>query len=150
MFRRIIAPIASVLLLTLVLSACTNTKQTMRTRMQSWANAQSYVSAESTINADIAGITAGIRQHDLKGVRTDCVGFSADADQIYSGLPAPDRTVTDELNIAITKFWGPGSQLCYAAKSFFSDKFTTFSHDLRLGEAIYAEAESRIHSYGIQ
>jgi hypothetical protein len=149
MFRRIIAPLAGVLLLTVVLSACNNTKNSMRDRMQSWANDQSYVSAESIVKADLAGIAAGIRLHDLRGVRTDCVGFSTDIDQIYGGLPAPDRTVTNELNVAITEFWGPGSESCYAAKSFANAKFITFRHDLRLGEAVYAEAQSRIHSYGI-
>ena len=149
MIRRQIAPVVGVLALAVVLSGCHHTKATMRVRMQAWASAQNYISAESTVSSDLKGIAAGIRLRDLQGVRTDCVGFSTDIDQIYGGLPAPDRTVTNELNVAIAQFWGPGSEACYAAKSFSSAKFITFEHDLRLGEAVYAEAESRIHSYGI-
>ncbi len=118
--------------------------------MQSWATQQNYVSADSQIRSDLAGIDAGIRLRDLSGLRTDCVGFSADIDQVYATLPTPDATVTNQLNTAFTKYWGPGTRLCYGAESFSSAKMVTFERYLRLGRAIYAEAESRIASYGVR
>ncbi len=117
--------------------------------MQSWATQQSFVSSDAVIKSDLVGIDAGIAGRDLSGLRTDCVGFSADIDQIYATLPAPDPTVTGELNIAFTRYWGPGAQLCYGANSLTSAKMATFERYLRLGRAIYAEAESRIASYGV-
>ena len=118
--------------------------------MQSWAMQQNFVSSDALIKSDLVGIDAGIRLRDLSGLRTDCVGFSADIDQVYATLPTPDSTVTSELNIAFTKYWGPGTQMCYGADSFLSAKMATFERYLRLGRAIYVDAESRIASYGVR
>ncbi|HUY06327.1 MAG TPA: hypothetical protein VMU99_03590 [Acidimicrobiales bacterium] len=141
------APIAIAIALTF--GSCSSPPVSMRTKMQSWATQQNFVSDDASIRSDLVGIDAGIRLRDLAGLRTDCVGLSADADQIYSTLPSPDVTVTNELNVAFTKYWGPGAQLCYGARSFSSAKMATFERYLVLGRAIYAKAESRIASYGV-
>jgi len=135
--------------LAFALSSCSSRPASLRSKMQSWATQQNFVSGDATIKSDLVGIDAGIGLRDLVGLRTDCVGFSADVDQIYATLPTPDSTVTSELNIAFTKYWGPGTQLCYGADSFSSAKMATFERYLRLGKAIYAEAGSKIASYGV-
>lgn len=141
--------ITGVLIVGLAASGCANSHQSLRSKMRSWASDQNYVGADTTVREDLANIAAGLRLRDLEGLRTVCVGFSADVDQIYASLPAPDRSVTHELNIALTKFWGPGAQLCYGATSLASAKMAAFERDLKLGEAWFAEAESRIRSYGV-
>lgn len=149
MLRRPFLFVLCTLALGITVSACSGTPASMRSKMQSWASAQGYVNADATVHQDLVGIAAGIRLRDFNGLRTDCVGFSTDLDQIYGGLPAPDRTVTNEVNIALTKFWEPGAEQCYEARAYSDPRIAAFRRDLRLGEALFAKAESRIRSYGI-
>ncbi len=149
MVRSRLLPIAGVAVLSIVLSACSHTPTSMRTRVQQWATDQSYGEAEANVTEDLAGIATGIRLGDLRGVRTDCIGFNTDIDQIYSSLPAPDGSVTNDLNLAITKYWAVGAQDCYDSKSFDSAKFKGFQRDLKSGKAIYDRAESILHGYGV-
>lgn len=148
--RTFLGSVLVVCVCAVVLSGCSNRPASIRSKMQSWATQQDFVNADATIRSDLTGIDAGIRLRDLSGLRTDCVGLSADSDQIYATLPTPDATVTNELNVVFTKYWGPGTQLCYGAKSFSSAKMATFERFLGLGRVIYAKAESRIASYGVR
>jgi hypothetical protein len=149
--RRNLIALLGVIGLALTLSACSNVPASVRSRMQGWANNQSYPAAESTVAEDLSGIKAGIRLNDLPGIKTDCIGFNTDLDQIYQALPAPDVTVTNDLNEAITKYWSPGSQTsCYSSSSITSAKFKKFQSDLSLGDVWYRKAEAIIHGFGIK
>lgn len=141
--------LALVAALAVSLSACSSTPASMRQKMQSWASAQNYTSDEQVISSDLSGIDAGLRLHDFLGVRTDCEGFYTDADSIYSSLPAPDATVTNDLNVAINTYWAPGSLACYDAPSFTAKGMAVFRGDLKKGEVFYQKAESIVHSFGI-
>lgn len=119
--------------------------------MQQWASSSdvNYTSAEMTISSDLLGIAAGLRRDDFRGLQTDCDGFYADAGAIYGGLPAPDATVTNELNVAVNQYWLPGALSCEHAQSLRSKDVRVFQRDLQRGNVIYAQAEKIIHGFGI-
>ena len=117
--------------------------------MRSWADAQNVTTSEGYIRSDLRGIDAGVRTRDLRGLRTDCVGFSADVDQLYASLPSPDRTLTDILNRAATSYWGPGAQVCYGLTSWSGSHYVTFQRDLRLGTIYFDRAATRLRRFGI-
>ncbi len=136
-------------LVAIVAGGCGGAPASMRTRVLSWANAQSYGAIEQNLNADLVDLHNGIKDHALTQLHTACEGFKYDLGSAYQILPAPDATVTNDLNVAISQYLAPGATLCTGATSITSRSYLTFLHDLALGTAVYNAAGRILHHDGV-
>jgi hypothetical protein len=138
----------------LALAGCTDTSGSLAHQVQQWANASGYSGSSGNtglsqfLASDLSGLRAGQRERDLNGLRTACAAFTQDADNLYSQLPTPDRTLTDEFALALTDFSSAGAD-CYQASGFAAAKFREYEKLLQSGTAEYSRAQVRLKSYGV-
>lgn len=110
--------------------------------LSGWAAAANMSGNDALLTSDVAHLRAGIARHELKAVRTACEAFSADASTADGELPAPDQTLTNELNTAYEDDYRAGLD-CYRAPSFSSPPFRRFQSELSAGVAELHRAEAR-------
>ena len=81
---------------------------------------------------DIAAIKRSVRAKELKDVTSNCSGLVFDTGTSYGNLPAPDNTLTNELNVAYEDFVSAGSS-CAAAGTLNSGRITSALATIALG-----------------
>jgi hypothetical protein len=145
---------AVALVAALALAGCSNTSGSPSHQVQQWADSSGYTNASGStglgqfIAGDLAGLKAGLRARDLGALRTACAGFTQDADNLYSELPTPDETLTNEFALSLTEFSEAGAD-CYQASGFRAAKFLKYEKLLKSGTAEYDRALARLKSFGV-
>jgi hypothetical protein len=118
-------------------------------QVQQWAAAAPYDADNAQIQSDLGDLANGLAEHQLQPLKTACEAFSIDVDTLYTTLPTPDTTVTDELNAALST-WGRAAEDCYGAPSFSSARFAKYRAELKSARAEYAKAQRRLRTFGVK
>jgi hypothetical protein len=136
------------LLLALVAASCSSGPTTLSGQLQSWANGAGYSADVAQINADLHNLANGVSERKLLALRTACEGFSTDAAMLYTELPTPDETITNELGTSLSDFFS-ASVDCYAASSFTSTKFRQYLKEMHTATNLFDEALAQLAAYGV-
>jgi hypothetical protein len=133
----------------LVGAGCSNLSGSPAQQMAEWASSASYHVDDAQIESDFPNLAAGVAEHKLLSLRTECEGFGADVETLYGELPTPDHSITDALGAALSTMY-QGAEACFRAGSFTSADFARFERDLKSGRAGYEAVRRRLSALGVR
>ena len=126
------AVLVAVLLTAVGLAGCTSYTGSKANQVRQWASLSSVSANDTLVAQDIAAIKRSVRAKELKDVTSNCSGLVFDTGTSYGNLPAPDNTLTNELNVAYEDFVSAGSS-CAAAGTLNSGRSTSALATIALG-----------------
>jgi len=118
-----VAVVSAVLLVLGALAGCTSYTGSKANQVREWASIASVSSNDELIVQDVSAIKLSLRARRLKDVTSNCSGLVFDTGTAYGNLPAPDNTLTDELNVAYEDLAAAGSS-CALARRLGSHRIT--------------------------
>jgi hypothetical protein len=130
-------------------AGCTSNAGTMATQVSDWASGATVISNDQLVVQDIAALQRSVKEGLIRYVTTNCAGLVTDAGTAYGNLPAPDNTLTDELNVAYEDFANAGSR-CATAQNVHSRKVTGALRTISEGVVSLDAATRRLASYGVR
>lgn len=133
----------------LVLAGCSTYSGGTTQQVREWANSAPWDQDNQTIEGDLTDLGNGLRERELRPLRTACAAFPADVSALYNTLPTPDNELTNELNTALTDFDKAATD-CYDAKSFTSAPFHAYERELAAGKTAYHAAQQRLLTFGVR
>ncbi len=111
-----VAVVSAVLLVLGALAGCTSYTGSKANQVREWASIASVSSNDELIVQDVSAIKLSLRARRLKDVTSNCSGLVFDTGTAYGNLPAPDNTLTDELNVAYEDLAAAGSSCAWARR----------------------------------
>lgn len=131
------------------LAGCTSYSGSKANQVSQWASLYSVVSDDQLVVQDITAIRLSLDEGRLRDVTSNCAGLVFDSGTAYDNLPAPDNTLTDELNVAYVDFTDAGTS-CSAVRSLDSRRMKAALRTITTGLLSLDEAERRLAADGVR
>lgn len=142
------AAVVVAVLLAVVLAGCTSYTGSKANQVRQWASISSVSANDKLVVQDIAAIKRSLRVRQLKDVTSNCSGLVFDTGTAYGNLPAPDNTLTNELNVAYEHFANAGSS-CAALDSLRSSRMKTALVSIAAGVVALDKATRLLAADGV-
>jgi hypothetical protein len=101
------------------LAGCSQYSGTQAHKVQEWASQASFSANNNQVVSDVLLVRKADAQGTGLQFLTDCGGMASDVGTAYEQLPAPDQTLTNDLNNAYTLI-GNAAQACSATHNVHS------------------------------
>ena len=120
----------------------------MSGKLKSWATNATYSADAAQISEDLTALRNGLKERQLLPLRTECEGFADDVEALYSELPTPDLSITNELGTSLSNYY-TAARDCFDASSFTSANFKTYERLMTSSDKTYQRAVEQLAAYGV-